>query len=158
MLRHLNTVVHSASHSEPVPRSSHMNRFLTLLYLAAHHGSSGRVKSGQEPECRLSGGDCGLMMVLVGAECEPKTSLACGSECHCLQAASATCGRIGQVSEPTRSGKHRTPVSILPGCRGNPWVSSRQQTQKDSRQPQPKSMPRKVGIELNASEALVEAS
>jgi hypothetical protein len=117
-----------------------------------------RVKSGQEPECRLSGGDCGLMMVLVSAECGPKTSLVCGSECHCLQAASATRGRIGQVSEPTRPGKHRTPVSILPGRRGNPWVSSRQQTQKDSRQPQPKSMPRKVGIELNASEALVEAS
>src|SRR5499426_1901870 len=41
--RHLNKVVHRTSHSAPVPRSSHTNRFLTLPYLGAHHGNSGRA-------------------------------------------------------------------------------------------------------------------
>jgi hypothetical protein len=40
---YLNNVVHSASPSEAVLRSSHKNRFLILLYRAAHHGSSGRT-------------------------------------------------------------------------------------------------------------------
>ena len=44
------------------------------------------------------------------------------------------------------------------GVVGNRGVSSRLSTQEDSRQPQPKSMPGKVGVELNVSEALLEAS
>src|SRR5215813_621460 len=43
--RHLNKVVHRTSHSAPVPRSSHTNRFLTLPYLGAHHGNSGRASA-----------------------------------------------------------------------------------------------------------------
>jgi hypothetical protein len=44
-------------------------------------------------ECGLIGGDCGSETVLVGAECEPKTTLVCEPTAHCLQAATATDGK-----------------------------------------------------------------
>jgi hypothetical protein len=50
------------------------------------------------PKCGLIGGDCEPDPALVGAECEPEMPLVCGFECRCLQAASATRSRIGQVS------------------------------------------------------------
>jgi hypothetical protein len=69
---------------------------------------------GPEPQCELIGSDCGFEPPLVGAECEPKMPLVCGSGCRCLQAASATRGRIGQVSD-LRLGYHRKPISVRPG-------------------------------------------
>ena len=55
--RHLNTGVQSASHSEPVPPSSHLNRVRIRRYLAAYHGSSGRagIFSGALPVALPSG-------------------------------------------------------------------------------------------------------
>ena len=50
--------------------------------------------------------DCGPGRVLYG---EPAAQL--------VRAASATRGRIGQVSKPTRPGEHRMPVSVRPGRR-----------------------------------------
>jgi hypothetical protein len=48
------------------------------------------TKCGQEPECGLIGSDCGFEPPLVGAECEPKTPLVCGSGYHCLRAVTPT--------------------------------------------------------------------
>jgi hypothetical protein len=54
-------------------------------------------------------------------DCGLKSDVVCEPFAHCLQAVSATRGRIGQVSgskgKESRLGEHQAPISVLSGRR-----------------------------------------
>jgi hypothetical protein len=65
--------------------------------------------------------ECGFEAPYICRDCGLKTDVVCEPIAYCLQAVSATRGRIGQVSESqgndSRLGEHQVPISGLSGHR-----------------------------------------
>src|SRR6266446_3466427 len=92
------------------------------------------TESGQEPHCEPVGNDRGPAAWLLRNDCEPNQVRVCKPVSSCLQAASATRGRIGQVSDLERrdSQTRRAPNACFPMA-GAPWVTAGSQAGRKSR-------------------------